>query len=162
MRNRTAVQLLYVLAVIAGLLPPILFLAYAFRQSAAQVERDLDFIGTGSLVRAENVIDSVAGTLRKVATLANYEMTPETVSTLRQAVFLNRFIQAIRIRDGDRVICSSEDGLDPRITSTAAPVPSGTCRQVPELPVKFCAAAQACAKRGSWSRIFGHVAAVAT
>lgn len=116
MRNRTAVQLLYVLAVLAGLLPPILFLAYAFRQSAAQVERDLDFIGAGSLMRAENVIDSVSGTLRKIASLASGEITSDTVSTLRQAVFLNRYVQAIRIREGDLVLCSSEDGLDPKIS----------------------------------------------
>lgn len=116
MRNRTAVQLLYILAVLAGLLPPILFLGYAFRQSAVQVERDLDFLGTGSLVRAENVLDSVASTLRKVVSLAQGEITAETVSTLRQAVFLNRFIQAIRIREGDASIASSEDGLDPKVT----------------------------------------------
>lgn len=113
MRNRTAVQLLYVLAILAGLLPPILFLAYAFRQSAAQVERDLDFVGTGSLVRAENVIDTVGSTLRKVASLSDRDDHQEAVAMLRQAVFLNRFVQAIRVRDGDTVLTSSEEGMDP-------------------------------------------------
>lgn len=115
MRNRTAVKLLYVLAVVAGLLPPALFLGYAFRQSTAQVDRDLDFVGDGSLIRAEGVIDAVAGTLRKVAALTNDGVTAETVSTLRQAVFLNRSIQAIRIRKGNEILCSSEDGLNPKM-----------------------------------------------
>jgi len=126
MRNRTAVILLYVLAVLAGLLPPFLFLTYAFRQSAAQVERDLEFVGEGSLIRADAVIDSVAGTLRKVASLTNDGVSPETVATLLQAVFLNRSIEAIQIRRGNEILCSSEDGVNPKMVMIGAeqgPIP---------------------------------------
>ncbi|MFY8216073.1 MAG: EAL domain-containing protein [Chthoniobacterales bacterium] len=109
------------------MLPPALFLTYAFRQSAAQVERDLDFIGEGSLIRAEGVIDSVAGTLRKVASLTNEGVSPETVATLRQAVFLNRSIEAIHIRRGNQILCSSEDGLNPKMVQVGpeqGPIPN--------------------------------------
>jgi hypothetical protein len=115
-----------VLAVLAGLLPPVLFLTCAFRQSAALVERDLNFVGEGSLIRAEALIDSVTGTLRKVASVTNNGVSPETVATLRQAVFLNRSIETIQIRRGNEILCLSEDGLNPKMVTIVAeqgPVP---------------------------------------
>jgi len=108
MRNRTAIRLLYVLAVAAGVLPPILFLGFAFRQSVSLVERDLDFIGSGTIVRAENVIETIASTLRKVSTMTSDEVSEETLTTLRQAVFLNRYLQGISVRRGNLLLCSSE------------------------------------------------------
>jgi sensor c-di-GMP phosphodiesterase-like protein len=111
MRNQTAIRLLYVLAVLAGILPPLLFLGYAFRQSLGEVERQLDFVGSGTLVRTESVLDTVGSTLRKVASITNGEIDGTTVGTLRQAVFLDRYVQAIGIRNSTQLLCSSE-GLD--------------------------------------------------
>ena len=108
MRNRTAIRLLYVLAVLAGALPPLLFLGYAFRQSLSQVDRELDFVGTGTLVRTESVLDTVGSTLRKVASITQGQVDTDTLTTLRQAVFLDRYVQAIGIRAGDKLLCNSE------------------------------------------------------
>jgi len=113
MRNQTAIRLLYVLAVLAGVLPPLLFLGYAFRQSLGEVERQLDFVGSGTLVRTESVLDTVGSTLRKVASITNGQIDRTTVSTLRQAVFLDRYVQAISIRDATQQLCTSEDLATP-------------------------------------------------
>lgn len=124
MRNRTAIRLLYVLAVLAGIVPPILFLAYAFRQSAAQVEREMDFVGAGTVVRSESVVDTVASTLRKVATITQGNIDESTITTLRQAVFLDRYVQAIGIRNGDKLVCTSEHSLITDVVdSTAGQLP---------------------------------------
>jgi sensor c-di-GMP phosphodiesterase-like protein len=109
MRNQTAIRLLYVLAVMAGVLPPLLFLGYALRQSLSEVERQLDFVGSGTLVRTESVLDTVGSTLRKVASITNGQIDQTTVGTLRQAVFLDRYVQAISIRDATQLLCTSED-----------------------------------------------------
>ncbi len=113
MRNRTAIRLLYVLAVMAGVLPPLLFLAFAYQQSVRQVERELEFVNTGTLARTESVLDTVGSTLRKVATITQGTVDESTVATLRQAVFLDRYVQAIGIRRGDLVLCSSEHLFNP-------------------------------------------------
>jgi sensor c-di-GMP phosphodiesterase-like protein len=124
MRNQTAIRLLYVLAVLAGVLPPLLFLAYAFRQSVSKVERELDFVGTGTLVRTESVLDTVGGTLRKVASITQGEVKPETLSTLRQAVFLDRYMQAVGIRRGNSLLCTSEQLFEkPEPIPDAPPLP---------------------------------------
>jgi sensor c-di-GMP phosphodiesterase-like protein len=124
MRNQTAIRLLYVLAVLAGVLPPILFLGYAFRQSVSKVERELDFVGTGTLVRTESVLDTVGGTLRKVASITQGQIQPETLSTLRQAVFLDRYIQGIGIRHGNSLLCTSEQLFEkPEPIPGAIPLP---------------------------------------
>lgn len=126
MRNRTAIRLLYVLAVLAGILPPILFLAYSYRQSVAQVEREMEFVSVGTLARIESVLDTVGSTLRKVATITEGRVEAGTVATLRQAVFLDRYVQAIGIRDGDRLLCTSEHLFEqPRVLldSPTRPLP---------------------------------------
>jgi sensor c-di-GMP phosphodiesterase-like protein len=124
MRNQTAIRLLYVLAVLAGIIPPLLFLGYAFRQSVSKVERELDFVGTGTLVRTESVLDTVGGTLRKVASITQGEIQPETLSTLRQAVFLDRYMQAIGIRRGNSLLCTSEQLFEkPEPIPGARPLP---------------------------------------
>jgi sensor c-di-GMP phosphodiesterase-like protein len=124
MRNQTAIRLLYVLAVLAGILPPVLFLGYAFRQSESKVDRELDFVGTGTLVRTESVLDTVGSTLRKVASITQGEARPETIATLRQAVFLDRYMQAIGIRRGDSLLCTSEQLLTkPEPIPAARPLP---------------------------------------
>ena len=127
MRNRTAIRLLYVLAVLAGALPPLLFLGYAFRQSLSQVELELDFVGSGTLVRTELVLDTVGGTLRKVSSITRGEVNAETLTTLRQAVFLDRYVQAIGIRQGNALLCTSEhlnEKPEPILDSNLAPLPA--------------------------------------
>ncbi len=112
MRNQTAIRLLYVLAALAGVLPPVLFLGYAFRQSVTDVERQLDFVGSGTLVRAESVLDTVGSTLRKVASITQGRVDNTTIATLRQAVFLDRYVQAIGIRTENALLCTSEHLYD--------------------------------------------------
>lgn len=127
MRNRTAIRLLYFLAVLAGVLPPLLFLGYAYRQSVAQVERELEFVGSGTLMRAESVLDTVGSTLRKVATITQGRVDNETVATLRQAVFLDRYVQAIGIRRGNALLCTSEHVFaqpEALVESPAVPLPA--------------------------------------
>lgn len=127
MRNHTAIRLLYVLAVLAGALPPVLFLGYAYRQGISQVERELDFVGKGTLVRTESVLDTVGSTLRKVASLTQGSVNPATLATLRQAVFLDRYVQAIGIRRGNTLLCTSETLFDkpqPILDSHLPPLPA--------------------------------------
>lgn len=108
MRNRTAIRLLYVLAVLAGIFPPLLFLGYAFRQSMAEVEQALKFVSTGTLVQAESVLDTVSGTLRKVSSITQESPNESALNTLREAVFLDRYVQVIDIRKGNDIVCSTE------------------------------------------------------
>ncbi len=127
MRNRTAIRLLYVLAVLAGALPPALFLGYAFRDSLSQIELELDFVGTGTLVRAESVLDTVGSTLRKVSSITQGNINPDTLTTLRQAVFLDRYVQAIGIRHGNTLLCTSEhfhEKPEPILDSQLPPLPA--------------------------------------
>jgi len=135
MRNRTAIRLLYVLAVLAGVLPPLLFLGYAFRQSLSQVEHELDFVGSGTLVRTESVLDTVGSTLRKVASITQGTVDNNTLSTLRQAVFLDRYVQAIGIRRGNTLLCTSErlfEKPEPILGANLPPLPAlGTVQVQP-------------------------------
>ncbi|MDD5201380.1 MAG: EAL domain-containing protein [Terrimicrobiaceae bacterium] len=112
MRNRTAIRLLYILAVLAGILPPLLFLGYAFRQSVSQVDHELDFVGSGAVLRTDSVLDTVGSTLRKVAGITHGRVDNTTIGTLRQAVFLDRYVQAIAIRDNNRLLCASDRFYD--------------------------------------------------
>ncbi len=140
MRNRTAIRLLYVLAVLAGALPPLLFLGYAFRQSMAQVEHELDFVGSGTLVRTESVLDTVGSTLRKVASITQGKVDNNTLTTLRQAVFLDRYVQAIGVRRGNMLLCTSE-----RLYEKPEPILDAN---LPPLPALGSVAVQPPAERG--------------
>jgi sensor c-di-GMP phosphodiesterase-like protein len=140
MRNRTAIRLLYVLAVVAGALPPVLFLGYAYRQGLMVIERDLEFVGKGTLARTESVLDTVGSTLRKVASLTQGRVEEPTLTTLRQAVFLDPYIQAIGIRRGNALLCTSE-----RIYDTPQPILDP---QLPPLPPPGELALQPPAERG--------------
>ncbi|MGH8048138.1 MAG: EAL domain-containing protein [Chthoniobacterales bacterium] len=96
------------LAVVAGALPPVLFLGYAYRQGVTQVEHEMDFVGTGTLTRTEFVLNTVGSTLRKIASLTTGKVDEATLTTLRQAVFLNRFVQGLGIRRGNALLCTNE------------------------------------------------------
>ncbi len=79
----------------------------------------------GTLVRTESVLDTVGGTLRKVASITQGEVRPETLSTLRQAVFLDRYMQAIGIRG--ETPCSaraSSSSKNPSPFRTRVPFPA--------------------------------------
>ncbi|HEY8901032.1 MAG TPA: EAL domain-containing protein [Chthoniobacterales bacterium] len=135
MRNQTAIRLLYVLAVLAGILPPLLFLGYAYRQSVADVEHQLDFVGTGTLVRTETVLDTVAGTLRKVPSLIHRQIDQSSVDKLRQAVFLDRYIQSIGIRTAGELLCNNQT-LYPRPVRIPDPKESLTLPAPGEVAVR--------------------------
>ncbi len=141
MRNQTAIRLLYVAAALAGVLPPLLFLGYAFRASEAQVDRELEFVGSGTLIRTEAVLDTVGNTLRKVASMTQGRVDRTTTATLRQAVFLDRYVQAIGIRNRDFLLCTSEHFYDkpepiPNLKSAALP-PMGSIEIRPPMERGF-------------------------
>lgn len=128
MRNQTAVRLLYVVAALAGVLPPLLFLGYALRASVAQVDRELEFVGSGALVRTESILDTAGSTLRKVASITQGRVDNSTVATLRQAVFLDRYLQAIGIRNRNFLLCTSEHFYD-----RPEPIPAAEDSALPAL-----------------------------
>ncbi len=118
MRNRTAIRIVYGLAILGGLLPPLLFVAYAYLQSVARIERELEFVSGGVVTRADEMLGSITASLREVAANTENLSDERAVSALREVVFRNRFLQAIVIiRDGHLVATSESILEEPQLLS---------------------------------------------
>lgn len=106
MRNRTAIRLLYILAVVAGILPPLLLLAYGYRLSVSNIGTELQFVSNETVAKIQSVTDRAAESLKSMAN--NVGVPFEASDALQNEVYNNPFLEAMVLRQDGQVVAASD------------------------------------------------------
>ena len=127
MSGRRRRMLLLVLVVLAGLLPPVAFLAMSWYQTAQTRHAELSRYAAATLDRAEDIFGSAETTLDGMAAHFEPRCSEATYQGLRRAVFESLYFQEATLVIKGLFVCSSNG-----INNPAPPVTYAENRIVPD------------------------------